>query len=214
MANKRRLTEFETVALTDECSARVQSKLRHKLKDPGSFTIPLEIEKHEVGRAFVQAANLGALKPTTITLQLADRPLAVSEGIIKDMLVRVGKFIFPADSIILDYVDDEEVLIVFGRPFFATGGALIDMREGNLKMRVHDEEITFNIHKALNLPKHYKDLCMISVVESKLIEQGHYVEPTGMEKKIELEEVVLRAERVKVKEKRVRMEREEPLRVH
>ncbi|XP_070017637.1 uncharacterized protein [Nicotiana sylvestris] len=192
MANKRRLTEFETVALTDECSARVQSKLRHKLKDPGSFTIPLEIEKHE----------------------LADRPLAVSEGIIKDMLVRVGKFIFPADSIILDYVDDEEVLIVFGRPFFATGGALIDMREGNLKMRVHDEEITFNIHKALNLPKHYKDLCMISVVESKLIEQGHYVEPTGMEKKIELEEVVLRAERVKVKEKRVRMEREEPLRVH
>nr|XP_009598730.1 uncharacterized protein LOC104094489 [Nicotiana tomentosiformis] len=183
VANKRRLTEFETTALTEECSARVQSKLPPKLKDPGCFTIPLAIGKHEVGRALCDLGastnlmplsvfkqlDLGAPMPTTITLQLADRSLVVLEGIIEDVLVRVGKFILPANFIIPDYMADEEVPIILGRPFLSTGGALIDVREGKLNMRVHDEEITFNVYKALNLPKHYEDLCMISMIESKLI---------------------------------------------
>nr|XP_016454650.1 PREDICTED: uncharacterized protein LOC107778843 [Nicotiana tabacum] len=183
VANKRRLTEFETTALTEECSARVQSKLPPKLKDPGCFTIPLAIGKHEVGRALCDLGastnlmplsvfkqlDLGAPMPTTITLQLADRSLVVLEGIIEDVLVRVGKFILPANFNIPDYMADEEVPIILGRPFLSTGGALIDVREGKLNMRVHDEEITFNVYKALNLPKHYEDLCMISMIESKLI---------------------------------------------
>ncbi|XP_070054045.1 uncharacterized protein [Nicotiana tomentosiformis] len=57
VANKRRLTEFETVALTEECSFRIQSKLPQKLKDPGSFTIQISIGKHAVGRAL---CDLGA----------------------------------------------------------------------------------------------------------------------------------------------------------
>nr|XP_009606503.1 uncharacterized protein LOC104100857 [Nicotiana tomentosiformis] len=85
--NKRRLNEFETVALTKECSARVQIKLPPKLKDPGSFTIPLSLGKQEVGRALCdlrasinlissslfKQLGLGSLRPITITLQLADR---------------------------------------------------------------------------------------------------------------------------------------------
>ncbi|XP_009777276.1 uncharacterized protein [Nicotiana sylvestris] len=224
VANKKRLTKFETVALTEEWNARVQSKLPPKLKDPSCFTIPLAIGKHEVGKALCNLGaninlmplsmfkqlNFGAPRPITITLHLADRSLAVPEGIIEDVLLRVRKFIFPADFIIHDYMADEEVPIILGQPFLATGGALIDVREGKLKVRVHDEEITFNVYKALNLPKHYEDLCMISMVESKLIEQGPYVESTCMKKKIELEEVVLRAECIKVKEKRVREERGDP----
>nr|XP_009609585.1 uncharacterized protein LOC104103391 [Nicotiana tomentosiformis] len=224
VANKRRLTQFEIVALTEECNARVQSKLPPKLMDPCYFTIPLAIGKHEVGRALCDVGarinlmplsvfkqlDLGAPIPTTITLQLPNQSLVVLKGIIEDVLVRVGKFIFPPDFIILDYMVDEAVPIILGRPFLATCGALIDVREGELKMRVHDEEITCNVYKAFNLPKHYEDLCMISVVESKLIEQGSYLEPTGMEKKIELEEVVLPAKCVMVKEKRVREERGDP----
>ncbi|XP_019252899.1 PREDICTED: uncharacterized protein LOC109231714 [Nicotiana attenuata] len=57
VANKRRLTEFETVALTGECSSRIQGKLPRKLKDPGSFTIQISIGKHAVGRAL---CDLGA----------------------------------------------------------------------------------------------------------------------------------------------------------
>nr|XP_016463310.1 PREDICTED: uncharacterized protein LOC107786356 [Nicotiana tabacum] len=93
VANKRRLTESETIALTEECIAREQSKLPPKLKDPGCFIISLAIGKHEVGRAFYDLGirislmplsmfkhlDLGAPKPTTITLQLTDQSLAVPE---------------------------------------------------------------------------------------------------------------------------------------
>nr|XP_016439160.1 PREDICTED: uncharacterized protein LOC107765073 [Nicotiana tabacum] len=158
MENKRRLIEFETIALTEECSAKCSS-------------------------------SLGASRTTTITLQLADQSLAVPEGIIEDVLVRVGKFIFPIDFIILDYMADEEVQIILGQPLLATRGALVNVREGNLKMRVHDEAVTFNVYKALNLPKHYEGLCMILVVEPKLGELDRDVNVS--EKKIEPEDFQL-----------------------
>ncbi|XP_019229459.1 PREDICTED: uncharacterized protein LOC109220129 [Nicotiana attenuata] len=134
VANKRRLTEFETVALTEECSSRIQGKLPHKLKDPGSFTIQISIGKHAVGRALCDLGasinlmplsvfrrlELGEPHPATIILQLADRSLAHTEGVIEDVLVQVGSFIFPADFIILDYEPDQEVPFILGRPFLAT----------------------------------------------------------------------------------------------
>ncbi|XP_070023128.1 uncharacterized protein [Nicotiana sylvestris] len=221
VAKKRRHAEFEIVALTEECSAIVQSKLPPKLKDPGCFTIPLSLGKQEVGRALCDlgaSINLmpsslfkqlgfGVLRPNTITLQLADRSLVMPEGIIEDVLVRVGKFILPADFIVLDYEADEEVPIILGRPFLATGGAFIDVREGKLKMRVDDEEVTFNVYKALKLPKHYEDLCMITVVELKGIEQSHHVNHSDPDGTTELEEVVFPAEHVKMIEKRARDKR-------
>ncbi|XP_019257839.1 PREDICTED: uncharacterized protein LOC109236068 [Nicotiana attenuata] len=128
VANKRRLTEFETVALTEECSSKIQSKLPQKLKDPSSFTIQISIGKHAVGRALCDLGasinlmplsvfkqlGLGEPRPTTVVLQLADRSLAHPEGVIEDVLVQVGSFIFPADFIILDYEPDHEVPIYFG----------------------------------------------------------------------------------------------------
>ncbi|XP_019246291.1 PREDICTED: uncharacterized protein LOC109225938 [Nicotiana attenuata] len=105
VANKRRLTEFETVALTEECSSRIQGKLPQKLKDPGSFTIQITIGKHAVGRALCDLGvsinlmplsifrqlGLGEPRPTTVILQLADRSLAHPEGVIEDVLEQVGK---------------------------------------------------------------------------------------------------------------------------
>ncbi|XP_075099674.1 uncharacterized protein LOC142176341 [Nicotiana tabacum] len=88
-------------------------------------------------------------RPTRITLQLADRSIVMPEGIIEDVLVRAGKFILLADFIVLDYKADEEVPIILGRPFLATSGAIIDVRVGKLKMRVDDEEVTFNVYKVL-----------------------------------------------------------------
>ncbi|XP_070015391.1 uncharacterized protein [Nicotiana sylvestris] len=190
VANKRRHAEFEIVALTEECSARVQSKLPPKLKDPGSFTIPLSLGKQE----------------------LADRSLVMPEGIIKDVLVRVGTFILPADFIVLDYEADEEVPIILGRSFLATGGEIIDVRAEKLKMRVDDEEVTFNVYKALKIPKHYEDLCMITMVESKGIKQSSYVNYSDPDGTTELNEVVFLAERVKMIEKRARDERGDHLR--
>nr|XP_016464339.1 PREDICTED: uncharacterized protein LOC107787306 [Nicotiana tabacum] len=206
VANKQRHAEFET--------------------DPGSFTIPLSLGKQEVGRALCDLGasinlmpsslfkqlGLGALRPTTITLQLANMSLVMPEGIIEEVLVRVGKFILPADFIVLDYEADEEVPIILGRPFLATGGAIIDVRAGKLKMRVDDVEVTFNVYKALKIPKHYEDLCMITVVESKGIKQSPYVNYSDPDGTTELKEVVFPAERAKMIEKRTRDERGDLLR--
>ncbi|XP_070042696.1 uncharacterized protein [Nicotiana tomentosiformis] len=152
VANKRRLTEFETMTLTEECSSRIQSKLPQKLKDPGSFTIQISIGKHAVGRVLCDlevSINLMSLsvfrqlsfyepRPTTVILQLADRSLAHPKGVIEDVLVQVGSFIFPADFIILNYEPDQEVPFILGRPFLATSRAIIDVCEGKMTMRVGD----------------------------------------------------------------------------
>nr|XP_009796435.1 PREDICTED: uncharacterized protein LOC104243016 [Nicotiana sylvestris] len=155
VANKRRLTEFEIVALTEECSSRIQGKLPQKLKDPGSFTIQISIGKHA----------------------LADRSLAHPEGVIKDVLVQVGSFIFPANFIILDYEPDQEVPFILGRPFLATGRAIIDVCEGKMTMRVGDRVEVFNVYRALKLPAHYEELSMISVVESDATSLVPYMSP-------------------------------------
>lgn len=67
------------------------------------------------------------MRPTTITLQLADRSIFYPQGKIEDVLVKVDKFIFPADFIIMDFDADEETPILLGRPFLATGRTLIDV---------------------------------------------------------------------------------------
>ena len=82
--------------------------------------------------------GLGEAKPTTVTLQLADRSLKHPRGMIEDILVKVDKLILPADFIVLDMEEDREISIILGRPFLATGGALIDVQKGDLTMRVQD----------------------------------------------------------------------------
>ncbi|XP_062104040.1 uncharacterized protein LOC133815189 [Humulus lupulus] len=162
LSKKQRLEDFETVALTEECSAILQRKLPQKLQDLGSFTIPCTIGKFECKHALCNLGasinlmplfvfrklGLGEAKPTTITLQLAYRSIKHPRGVIEDVLVKVDKFIFPADFIVLDMEEDANIPIIFGRPFLATGRALIDVQKGELKLRVQNEEVTFNVFSA------------------------------------------------------------------
>ena len=180
LSNKRKLEEYETVALTEECSAILQKKLPPKLKDPGSFTIPCSIGNSIFEKALCDLGasinlmplsifkklGLGEAKPTTVTLQLADRSLKHPRGIIEDVLVKVGKFIFPADFIILDMEEDNEIAILLGRPFLATGGALIDVQKGELRLRVNEEEVIFNVFKAIKQPDTGESCFSIQVVDS------------------------------------------------
>ncbi|KAI3465800.1 hypothetical protein Pfo_022463 [Paulownia fortunei] len=118
MSRKRRLVEFETINLTEECSAILQKKLPQKLKDPGSFTIPCTI-----GGSFF------------------DKALCDLGAIVEDVLVKVDKFIFPADFVVLDMEEDQEIPLILGRPFLATGRALIDVQRGELTLRVNEDEV-------------------------------------------------------------------------
>ncbi|KAM6569341.1 hypothetical protein CsatB_017326 [Cannabis sativa] len=163
LSKKGKMEYYETVVLTEGCSAILQKKLPPKLRDPGTFTIPCTIKR------------LGEAKPTTVTLQLADRSLAHPRGVIKDVLVKVDKFIFPADFIVLDMEEDNNVPIILGRPFLATGQALIDVQKGELKLRVQGEEVVFNVLKAMTFPKasdncFFVDLIDTIVEKKKLME--------------------------------------------
>ena len=93
--------------------------------------------------------SLGELTPTTVTLQMADRTMAKPKGVIEDVLVKVGKLIFPVDFIILDMEEDSQVPLLLGRPFLATGAALIDMQKGVLTLRVGEEAADFNLLQIL-----------------------------------------------------------------
>ena len=138
LSKKRRLSDFETVNLTEECSAILQRKLPQKLKDLGSFTIPCTIGNSIFEKALCDMGGsinlmplLGEARPTTVTLQLENRspkhPRGGGGGVIEDVLVKVDKFIFPVDFIVLDMDEDKEIAIILGRPLLATSRALIDV---------------------------------------------------------------------------------------
>ncbi|CAL1369043.1 unnamed protein product [Linum trigynum] len=160
LTKKFKWVDLEKVTLTSECSAVIQNKLPEKRDDPGSFTIPCVIG----GTNFnISLCDLGAginlmpysvykklglgdvLKPTRITLQLADRPVKIPKGMVEKVLVKVGKFILPTDFLILEMEEDRGVPLILGRPFLATSDALIDVGSGKLTFRVGKEDEIFNV---------------------------------------------------------------------
>ncbi|XP_070009350.1 uncharacterized protein [Nicotiana sylvestris] len=158
MSRKFDFQDLATVALTQTCSAVVTRLVAENLSDPGSFTIPCTIgnfvfakELCDLGASInlmplviYKMLGIGRARPTSMLLQLADGTVKCPFGILDDVLIQVGKFVFPADFVILDCKVDEEIPIILGRPFLATGRALIDCETGELKMRLNDEEIIFN----------------------------------------------------------------------
>ena len=156
------------------CSAIIQQKLPAKMKDPCSFTIPCSIGKYEFKKALcdsgasinlipllvVQRLSLGELTPTAITLQMADRSMAQPEGILEDVLVKVGKFVFPVDFVVMQMEEDTQVPLLLGRPFLSTRATLIDVQKGELTLRVGDEAVQFNINRSLEHPNVEADSCM------------------------------------------------------
>lgn len=114
------------MALTKECTAVVTNMILTKMNDLGSFTIPCSIGGMDVTKALCnlganinwvplsifKSLEVGAARPTIMILQLADLSIKYSEGKIEDVLVKVDKFVFPTDFIILYYEADSEVPII------------------------------------------------------------------------------------------------------
>ena len=73
--------------------------------------------------------SLGQLTPIAMSLQMEDRTMAQPKGIIEDVLIKVGKFIFLVDFVVIDMEEDKHVPLLLGRPFIATGAALIDVKK-------------------------------------------------------------------------------------
>ncbi|XP_070046811.1 uncharacterized protein [Nicotiana tomentosiformis] len=171
--------------ISQTCSAVVTRPMAQKVSDPGSFTIPCTIGSYAFAKAL---CDLGAsiklmplaiytklgidrARPTSMLLQLADRKVKRPSGILDDVLVQVGKFVFPADFVILDCQVDEEIPIILGSPFLATGRALIDCETGELKMRLNNEEIIFNVQQSVRRPSEFTDCSLVKAVDVILQEE-------------------------------------------
>ncbi|KAL8467733.1 hypothetical protein ACS0TY_031105 [Phlomoides rotata] len=166
ISKKRRIEEPETVKLTVECSALLEKHLPRKMKDLGSFTIMCDMGNGVVKKALCdlgasinlmplsifEKLNNGELLPTSLTLQLADRSTTIPKGIVEDVLVKIDKFVFPADFVVLDMEEDEKVLIILGRPFLATAGVVLDVSKGELTLKVGDEKLTISMYQAMKHP--------------------------------------------------------------
>ncbi|KAK2361486.1 hypothetical protein QL285_086628 [Trifolium repens] len=173
LTKKRKLKEDEPVLLNEECSATIQSKLPQKKKDPGSFTIPISIGNLHVGRAI---CDLGAsinlmllslmrripgvvVKPIKMQITLVDRSITHPYGILQDVLVRCAEFVFPVDFVILDMDECVDTPVLLGRPFLATGRALIDVAMGELMLRLEEESVSFKVFEGMKPYKKEKPKC-------------------------------------------------------
>ncbi|XP_042405116.1 uncharacterized protein LOC121995443 [Zingiber officinale] len=179
LTNKRKIEESVTVALTEECSALIQNRLPPKLKDPSSFSIPCMIRNHNFDKAFCDLGasvnlipfslckklNLGELKITTLALQLADRSVRYPLGILENVPVTVGKFVVPADFVVLEMDEDPYIPIILGIPFLATAGAVIDVKNHKLSLAVGSEKIEFDLSKAIKQPFLQNVCCRIDEVQ-------------------------------------------------
>jgi hypothetical protein len=121
-----------------------------------------------------QNLNLGELKPTAVTLLLADRSVKVPRGIVEDVLVQVDKFIYPVDFIVLDTQPVEacnSFPVILGRPFLATSNALINYRNGVMKLSFGNMTLEMNIFNICKQPGDDNDLKEVDLIEELVYDQ-------------------------------------------
>jgi hypothetical protein len=113
--------------------------------------------------------GLGKLKPTSMTLQLADRSMKIPQRIIEDVLIKVDKFYFPVDVIVLDIEPVQnvgiQIPVILGRPFLATANALINCRTGVMKISFGNMTVELNIFDISKQPLEYDKVRSVCLIE-------------------------------------------------
>ncbi|GJS00933.1 ribonuclease H-like domain-containing protein [Tanacetum coccineum] len=157
----RRLQKFSRDCWIEAQEVKILDTYDHSLpqkeKDLGSFTLPCFIHNICFDKALVDLGasvrvipfstytnlGLGILSHTRLTIELADRTIKQPRGIAENVLVRIGKFIFPIDFIILDIPEDNDVPLFLGRPFLSTAHSKIDVFKRKITLRVGEEKLVF-----------------------------------------------------------------------
>ncbi|GJS17350.1 reverse transcriptase domain-containing protein [Tanacetum coccineum] len=179
LSNKEKLFELANTPLNENCSVVLLKKLPEKHRDPGKFLTPCDFSELDECLAL---ADLGAsinlmplsvwkqlslpeLTSTRMTLELADRSVAHPKGVAEDVFVKVGKFYFPAEFVVVDYDVDPRVPLILGRPFLRKERALIDVYGEELTLRVDDEAITFKVRQTSRYSRSYEMVNQVNVID-------------------------------------------------
>nr|GEV83228.1 reverse transcriptase domain-containing protein [Tanacetum cinerariifolium] len=136
LTNKDKLFELAKIPLNENCSAMLLKKLLEKLGDPGKFLIPCDF----------------------LGMDLADRSITRPKGVAEDVFVKVGKFHFPTNFVVVDFEANPRVPLILGRSYLRTGRALIDVYGEEITHLVNDEAVTFNLNQTTRYFSAYDDL--------------------------------------------------------
>nr|GEW39285.1 reverse transcriptase domain-containing protein [Tanacetum cinerariifolium] len=207
ISNKHKLEQISSAFLSDESYAMIQNKVPPKLGDPGSFLIPCNFDKAFSCNALV---DLGAsinlmsyslyaklsLKPTKMSIRLADQSFQYPIRIAENMLVEIGKFTFPLDFVILEMEEDSKVPLILGRPFLHTTDAVIRVQQKQLNLEVGTERMIFYIDYTMKHSYSNDDTCFSIDVIDEILEEDfdalfdecseifHSIEGTILEEKL------------------------------
>jgi len=178
-SKKKTIKHNETIALTRESSAIIK-KPPPKLRDPGSFSIPCVIGSETIDKALCDLGAsvsllplslfkrivIGELKPTEMTLKLVDRSTIQLVGFVEDIPVKIEGICIPTDFVVVDILENHDVPIILGRPFLATVGAIVDVKNGKIVFQVSDEMVRFELENVMKGPALYS-CCMIKYHDVK-----------------------------------------------
>nr|GEV04518.1 hypothetical protein [Tanacetum cinerariifolium]GEV27753.1 hypothetical protein [Tanacetum cinerariifolium] len=136
LANKDKLFELAKIPLNENCSAMLLKKLPENLGDPDKFLIPCDFPR----------------------IDLEDRSITRPKGVAEDVFVKVGKFHFSIDFVVVDFEADPRVPLILGRSFLRTGHALIDVYGEEITLQVNDKAVIFNLNQTTRYSSIYDDL--------------------------------------------------------
>ena len=190
---KRGLNVTKKAFLTEQVSAIIERKTPVKYKDPRCPTISVNIGGTCVEKALLDLGasvnllsysmykqqGLGELKPTSITLSLADRSTKIPKGTIEDVLIQVDKFYYPVDFFVLNTepvaVGANHVPIILGRPFLATSNSIINCQNGVMQLTFGNMTLELNIfHLSKKHMQPMEDDCEeVCIIDTILEEQAN-----------------------------------------
>ncbi|XP_058766201.1 uncharacterized protein LOC131639754 [Vicia villosa] len=206
LTKKKRYTEEETIMVDARCSAIIQRTLPKKEGDTGRVTLPVTIGDMYISKGLIDLGSSINLIPlsivkrlgnvemrfTRMTLQLADKSTPSPYGVALDLLVKVDRFFFPLDFVVIDMEEDVDAPLKLGRPFMKTARMMIDVDDGLMKMRIQDEDICFNLFEAMKHSNDKGHRFRLDVTEEAIFEvtsQIHFSTPLEKTLRNALEDV-------------------------
>ncbi|GJR60975.1 putative reverse transcriptase domain-containing protein [Tanacetum coccineum] len=122
--------------------------------------------------------NLGELKPTRMCIELANKSTQIPRWIAENVIVKIDRFVFPVNFVVLDMKEDRKIPIILGRPFLATAHAMIDVFNKKISFKVGDETITFDIEKSMRFPPLDDDTChSVDMIDLSILDHVQEILP-------------------------------------
>ncbi|GJS54830.1 zinc knuckle CX2CX4HX4C containing protein [Tanacetum coccineum] len=175
VANKQLTEEDDKVRMNPRCLALLQNHLPPKENDLGSFILSCSIRRLDFNNALADLGasvrimhfsmfkrlGIGKLEPYDMVIDMADDTKCIPKGIVKNLLIKIDKFILPDDFVILDMIKDFRMPVILGRPLLATAHAKVDIFRKTISLEVGNEKVIFkmrsnfsdNIHESVRMIK-------------------------------------------------------------